>query len=337
MLKTKERINKYDNLKGLAIFLIVLCHLPGLLSPAFDHRVIYIFHLPIFFFVAGYFSKIGPDEPIKAFKRLLIPYLLFSIIWKIYSFVMVGSGGGRLFIEPGVGLWFLISLFTMKMFLPIINRFRYPVLFALIGALLIGVVNIPGNLLGITRTFIYLPVFLIGFYYKDYNIKLTNYNERLVLFFKKRHIQYLILILLLILGIVVAYNVPAKVILLQHPYKGKILEEMFFKFIVISLGILFALTLNNVMTNRKCFLTKLGKNSMAVYILHPYIVKYILKPFILENFNQGILFSVIVISLTLIITFVLSRDFVSTCLNKLFDAIFKIFVNENKEIALNNG
>ena len=29
---------------------------------------VFVFHLPIFLFVAGYFSKIGPNEPKKAVK-----------------------------------------------------------------------------------------------------------------------------------------------------------------------------------------------------------------------------------------------------------------------------
>ncbi len=332
MYKTKERINKFDNLRGFAIFLIVLGHLPGLLSPAFDHRFIYIIHLPIFFFVSGYFSKIGPDEPLKAFKRLMIPYILFCLIWKLYYIYLVGGSGGRLFIEPEGALWFLIALFSMKMILPIISRFRYPIFYSILGALLIGCFNIPGNLLGITRTFIFLPIFLIGFYYNDYKSQLSDYNEKFVNFLSQNNVKYISMIIIVIMCIIVALNVPSRIIFLQHPYGNQFLYKMCLKFIVIILGILFTITLNSLMTNKSCFLTKIGKNSMAVYILHPYLTKYILKPFILQNFAPGIIFDVIVLVFTFLIVFVLSRDFVSNALNVVFDFIFNIFVGEKNRV-----
>lgn len=332
MNKTKERINKYDNLKGFAIILIVLGHLPALLNPGYDHLFIYIIHLPIFFFVAGYFSKIGPDEPLKSFKRLMIPYLLFCVLWKIYSIVMTGSGGGRLFIEPGGALWFLITLFTMKMILPIVSRFRYPLLFSIIGALLIGCLNIPGNLLGITRTFIYLPIFLIGFNYNDYKAQLTEYNEKIVSFLSRDNVKYASLVIIVILCVIVALNIPTRIVFLQHPYENHIMHKMFLKFIVIILGILFALTLNSIMTNRNCFLTKVGRNSMAVYILHPYLTKFIIKPYINQNFAHGMLSGMIVLAVTFIIVFILSRDFVTDALNSVFDFIFNIFVGVKERV-----
>ena len=69
-LKSSVRINRFDNLKGLAIFLIVLGHLSFITeldSINLIHNYIYLIHLPIFFFVAGYFSKIGPDETKKSY------------------------------------------------------------------------------------------------------------------------------------------------------------------------------------------------------------------------------------------------------------------------------
>lgn len=62
------RINKFDNLKGFAIFLIVLGHVAysmNISSLNYFNRFIFIFHLPIFFFVAGYFSKITLDQQVK--------------------------------------------------------------------------------------------------------------------------------------------------------------------------------------------------------------------------------------------------------------------------------
>ena len=163
-MEKKVRINKYDNLRGLAIFLVVFAHLDVLraMGPA-NGNLIFLIHLPVLFFVAGYFSKIGPDEPLKSFKRLFLPYIIFCTITKLFNFVVFGKFNlGLIFFESEFALWFLIALFFMKMALPIVDKFRYPIITALICALLVGFVDISPNYLGLTRGFSYFPIFLVG-------------------------------------------------------------------------------------------------------------------------------------------------------------------------------
>ena len=147
-----NRIHRFDNLKGLAIILVVIGHLIYLKNTKEINLIrnfIYIIHLPVFFFVSGYFSKIEEGQPIKSFKRLMIPFILFCIIyWLFQKYVLLGNPK-TLFIYPGYGLWFLISLFFMKMLLPIMDKLRYPVLTSFIIAICIGFINC--NFLGILK------------------------------------------------------------------------------------------------------------------------------------------------------------------------------------------
>ena len=110
------RINKFDNLKGLAIFCVVLGHMAFLTKYAsidFIHHFVLIIHLPIFFFVAGYFTKIDENLIFKSVKRILIPYILFSIVyWAVY--LPFGRPSKLIFIYPTYALWFLLALFFMK-------------------------------------------------------------------------------------------------------------------------------------------------------------------------------------------------------------------------------
>ncbi len=300
--------------------LIVLGHLPKIFNSYFDHHVIYIIHLPIFFFVAGYFSKIGPDESLKAFKRLFVPYIVFCILWKLFLYLVAGWTGGVLFLKPGRALWFLFALFVMKMSLSIMDRFRYPILISLIGALLIGMINIPGDILAITRIFVYMPVFLIGFYYNDltekFNLNVIWNNKKLL---------YVLFILVMIACCIAAYFIPSRVILLQHPYHKHFAIKMFYRFIIIIIGILFVLVLNNIMPDKEMIITKFGRNSMAVYLLHLYLLRYI-KPVISANFDKDLLGAIVVLSTMFIVTFILSRDFITKYLNKFLDSICNIFI-----------
>ena len=90
-----NRIHRFDNLKGLAIILVVIGHLIYLKNTKEINLIrnfIYIIHLPVFFFVSGYFSKIEEGQPIKSFKRLMIPFILFCIIyWLFQKYVLLGN------------------------------------------------------------------------------------------------------------------------------------------------------------------------------------------------------------------------------------------------------
>ena len=58
-----ERDYLYDNIKGILIILVVLCHFLGYAMIKSDTVVrsfiifIYYFHMPLFIFISGYFSK----------------------------------------------------------------------------------------------------------------------------------------------------------------------------------------------------------------------------------------------------------------------------------------
>jgi fucose 4-O-acetylase-like acetyltransferase len=78
---TTSRINWIDVLKGFVIVSVVLAHIN------FDYEsvklFIYLFHMPLFFFIGGYLFK--PTNDYKEFLKkkaihLLIPYCLFIIL-----------------------------------------------------------------------------------------------------------------------------------------------------------------------------------------------------------------------------------------------------------------
>ncbi|WP_405267848.1 acyltransferase family protein [Methanobrevibacter sp.] len=321
-----NRINRFDNLKGLAIILVVVGHLIYLKKTQeidLIRNFIYIIHMPIFFFVSGYFSKIDEDQPIKSFKRLMIPFMLFCILyWLFQKYVLLGHPR-TLFINPGYGLWFLISLFFMKMLLPVMDKLRYPVLTSFVLAIAIGFIDC--NFLGISRTFVYMPIFLIGFYYKDYASGFSKKYGSIYSILCNRKV-ILILAALTVLALVICANAfSINLICLKYPYHGFDLYEMLSRAIIICLGIISTLILNQLMTNKDIFLTKFGKNSMSVYIFHLFTLKIlldILKPYYAIHPAMAL---ISVFAISLIIVFVLSRDFVTTFLNIVVDEIFNLF------------
>ena len=326
MFNTK-RINKYDNLKGIGILLIVLGHILSVnksMSVEFVHDFTFIISLPIFFFVAGYFSKIGLDEPKKSFKRLIIPYIIFNIVYKFFCLGLGIKNNNILFIQPSFALWFLSALFIIKMLLPIYDSLKKPILITFIIALLIGFLNF-NDYFGLNRCIAFTPVFLIGFYYNDLKTKLREKHKAILNILNNKRVMILIACLVVILCSIIALKIPFNIILLKTAYTGKF--DIIKRIIVLLAGILSILILNYFTTNRYTVITKIGRNSLAVYILHVYFIKIIQLYYFKTHFiTNGTLYLIFAFISTFIISFILSRDIITTYLNKMIDFVYNIFL-----------
>ena len=138
------RIETADRLKALCIALMIVGHCtiaPGL------HDLIYLFHIPLFFFVSGYFFKDG-DAFAKIrldVRRLLLPYavgvLLVGLKYGVdalrtgdYS-SLPQLGLAALAVGPGISfagyenlavgpLWFLPALFFCRAFFALLSKVK---------------------------------------------------------------------------------------------------------------------------------------------------------------------------------------------------------------------
>ncbi|MCH5222007.1 MAG: acyltransferase [Muribaculaceae bacterium] len=91
----KQRLHYFDMMKGVAIFLVVMGHVIAMCVREIDRAPLFKFiehiHMPLFFFISGWFTfKIGASGRIAcpALKnraiRLLLPMLVVSSLWMWY-------------------------------------------------------------------------------------------------------------------------------------------------------------------------------------------------------------------------------------------------------------
>lgn len=129
-----KRIEWIDVLKGIGIILVVLGH-----SFWGGRNVIYLFHMPLFFLVSGYWVK--ENQPLdmhfflKKCKTLLIPYCFFSVVSLLTTYVEMNADmnigkwlkqlllSKRGQIETNQVLWFITALFCVEITYAIICRF----------------------------------------------------------------------------------------------------------------------------------------------------------------------------------------------------------------------
>lgn len=176
-LNKNTRLAWIDIAKGIAIICTIIGHTVSYGSKV--RNLIFSFHMPLFFLLAGYTMKSIPLEQIpsatkKDFKRLIIPVFIMrginilmmvfidkesviSALWQNAKTILWGNGNDYELIIPklsvemqGVGvLWFLIALFWGKLAYRIFDnkvkncRFVLLLMFSLIGMLMGAIVRFP--------------------------------------------------------------------------------------------------------------------------------------------------------------------------------------------------
>lgn len=195
-----KRAAEFDIMKGIGILLVITAHFFGWNHPWMS-KIINSFHMPMFFIVAGYFSKSFSswDETwsnIKKYARRLIPAFVFTqlcIIGWCILMVFTKEGDWSTVIRESLSLlwadmkgpetpwgklsigviWFLMALFVSKSVLLVISKFKgwaIPISLALsIGSLLISSV-FPYSIWCISIGLIALPFVTIGWWVKEHQI-----------------------------------------------------------------------------------------------------------------------------------------------------------------------
>src|SRR5688500_482902 len=95
ILTMSKRIEYLDIAKGIGILLVVLGHNDFEVISLFVQRLIYSFHMPLFFFLSGYFLNTAVpffDFIKKRFNALLKPFFftIFLIYFTSISFEKMG-------------------------------------------------------------------------------------------------------------------------------------------------------------------------------------------------------------------------------------------------------
>lgn len=108
----KQRIEYFDVLKGIAIFLVVMGHVITYgvyrIDASVAFRIIGSVHMPLFFFISGYFTvrrkegRFVSPSLWKRFLQLMLPMLVFTTLWIFYY---PHSGLQKHLTCTFVGLW----------------------------------------------------------------------------------------------------------------------------------------------------------------------------------------------------------------------------------------
>lgn len=275
----KPRIFKYDNVKLLAIVLVVITSFADEFTAHSDlfrswFVFSYSFHAPLFIFLSGLFQKQYTEENrpdvSKITYYLLLGYLLKLMIW----FVRILDGDDvRLDLLGGSGIeWYLFVIVGYMLTLYLCRRVNRYLMLGL--TLVIGVVAgyLPlGDFLYLMRFLVFLPFYVAGYYLTP--MKVRRFTHRLnvklagiafifiyfVLCFQEREVLY-----------------PLRMLFTgRNPYSAIPIDgcSPFHRLLCYGISAVLIISVMACMPNRKFpVLTRMGRNTLGVYFWHYPIV-----------------------------------------------------------------
>ena len=170
-MDSRNRVSRWDNLKSILIFLVVLGHcIFCLVGKSRSFRILYfylyIFHVPLFLFTSGMFSR-RMIETGKNLKKKVVGYIILGFLLKFVEYSVKIFFGGytsmSMWSEQGVA-WYLFCL----AFFILLTRFlrdmprRTLLVLSVIFALYAGYDKSITGLFAQSRIFVFYPFFLLG-------------------------------------------------------------------------------------------------------------------------------------------------------------------------------
>lgn len=310
-----------DNTKFFAIFLVVFGHT---IEPLINNEIIkfiylaiYSIHMPIFILISGMFSssKWTSSSILKTIKTTLIPFLAFTFIYELFSFVLFKQiSSYSLNFEPYWILWFLFSLFCWKLILPLFLQSRFPLTFAIAFSLAIGSVEEVGYFLGLSRTIYFFPMFILGYQIKnsDYWQKLLNLP--LSFCFAAISIAFVILIVNKELPHELLFGSYSYARLEMNNYMGAIIRSSLYIY-----SIVFSIAVIMILPRRKLWLSSLGENTLYVYVWHGFFIKFLIGIGFMTIISSYSSMLIVLLSLgvALLLSFALSHSLIAKLTNLL--------------------
>ena len=292
-MSSNQRNYAFDNLKGLLVFLVVFGHLiqftRGKAEPivGYTYTGIYLFHMPLFVFISGYFSK--KENP----KRLIELFLVYAL-WQVGItplFLSITTDVSYIetvesVLNPTNHHWYLFSLITWRILTPYLAKLKHMIPLSFILGTLIGLSPLlaqlspatkDASLFSFGRTIGFFPFFLMGYFFQPKQFEQLRQkinpwvgvgcfltlvvfgvyflNSQTELFIKPQMINKIL------------FMREAFINFLNHPLQGIGLRAVCY---LLQLGFVFSAL--SFVNQRKTILSTIGQHSFFIYISHGMLI-----------------------------------------------------------------
>ncbi len=345
MKPRQERISYYDNLKFILILLVVVGHVIGCqLDINYMNGIylfIYTFHMPLFIFITGFLAKKLEDKNGNFRLYKVINYILLYLIFKIslfsFSKFILHQDIELYIFTEGEAPWYILACAIWLSFTYLVKNVKpkYMLIFSIVFALIIGYDYFVSDVFALSRTIVFYPFFLLGFY-----ISKEKLNKFVEIIHQRKYqiISIICLSTLFVIMIMFASNIdfiknfffsktPYYFII---PFEGYLFYPLF-RLLFFVIAIIVGIMVMALIPRRKLFFTKLGSRTLQIYVLHMFFIYFIFYTRIDTYLSSlfGDFWPLITIIGGIILTFALSFGFIEKPFKKIINLKYrKIFEQE---------
>lgn len=276
-VENTTRVYFFDNLKYVLILLVILGHLfeiyydkSHVMKAGFNF--IYLFHMPLFILISGYFSK--KFKPEKILNFFLLCFLSLFLI-RTLDTLFLNKPFNYNFLSFQSASWYLFALAIYNITLPLIKSFKkqYVIAFSVLFALYVGYVVSVKDLFIASRIIVFYPFFLLGYYTSLDDIK------------KVVKPKYSLISLLGIITIFLFFYFFKDLYVLRGLFTGRNSYKTVFgdyyiyggiiRFIYYIVALITMIMVMNIVPKCKIFLSKYGARTLQIYIFQMYAMYFI--------------------------------------------------------------
>ncbi|MBQ8783286.1 MAG: acyltransferase family protein [Clostridia bacterium] len=278
-----KRIEKWDILKFILILTVVLGHFADFYTGKSElmrhiYLFIYTFHMPLFIFVSGLFSKRTVNE--MRFEKIagyLVVYLFTKLAFALYVLIAWGKFELELFDDGGLP-WFMFAMFAFPLITYCVRKVKFPIVLAVsvAVALIVGYFRCVGTVLSLSRIIVYFPFFYVGYIIKIDDLQRFTDNKKV----KIASAVFLILLAVAIFGFGENFYFLRSMFTGKNSYYS-IKQHFYYAFVfrllcyVISAAAGFAVIALTPNNSKVKLVTAFGARTLSVYVYHN-IVLYII-------------------------------------------------------------
>ena len=312
----KQRNYFFDNAKFILMGFVVFGHLLNTYINDNEviyalYKTIYSFHMPAFILVSGFFAKgfYQKGYLMKLTKKLILPYVIFQLIYTVYYYYLYKRSTLDMdLLDPHWSLWFLISLFCWNIMLLGFSKLKphTGIALSVLIALLIGYADNISNYLSLSRTFVFFPMFLIG-----YHLKKEHLNKLLIP--KVKLISFTVM-LIVFMWYYVDTDINYKWLLGSKPYaelEDASIISMFKRLGFYGLSLITVFSFLSFIPKGKYFFTNWGKQTLYVYLLHGFFIRFFRESPVQDYFSNVESF-IMLAGISFLITVILSSEAIAS-------------------------
>ena len=279
-MNNKVRDNYFDNLRGLLIICVIVGNSleyisPSSVNPHYLILFLYMFHMPLFTFISGYFCKKSKRSTVEKVIDTAKIYFFAQTFYFVFNrYILDRTSVKFQLLYPSWTLWYLMALIAWYLLSDYIKNYKRAFILSLIASLIIGFDGSIGTYASVSRIFFFLPFFIAGMAFNKDSF-LEKYKKYTI------HIGILASLVLLILFFIREFTDVEY--FFEYTNYTFYADSPIYPFLLRVFhyigGLIICAFLLIVFTNKKTFLTWFGKNSLILYISHAAVIQLLtLRP-----------------------------------------------------------